>query len=67
MDLTVFKDTIFDLINECDAFDIETIQSFDKENRFVVNMSDRRSFEIVLRDLMEGSSHDSSNSFSSFK
>ena len=51
MDFTVFKDMIFDLINECDAFDIETIQSFDKENRFIVNMADRQSFEIVLRDL----------------
>lgn len=53
MDFTVFKDTIFDLINECDTFDIETIQTVDKENRFVINLKDRHSFEIVLRNLSE--------------
>ena len=67
MDFTVFKDMIFDLINECDAFDIETIQSFDKENRFVVNLSDRQSFEIALRDLSGTSSPIPINVSSSFK
>ena len=67
MDFTVFKDIIFDLINECDAFDIETIQSFDKANRFIVNMSDHRSFEIVLRDLTGISSPIPINVSSSFK
>lgn len=67
MDFTVFKDIIFDLINECDAFDIETIQRFDKANRFIVNMSDRRSFEILLRDLTGTNSPIAVDVSSSFK
>ena len=36
MDFLVFKDMLFDLINESDQFDLEDITSIEKENRFRV-------------------------------
>ena len=49
MDFTEFKDRIFDLINECGQFDIKDIQIFDRENRYIVEMENGRTYEIVLR------------------
>ncbi len=63
MEFTVFKDTLFDLINECDAFDIENIQTFDRENRYIVVMQGGQIFELRLRELTgPGSSSDSESS-----
>ena len=51
MDFVFFKDVLFDLINECDSYDIRSIKSFDKENRFVIETEDSRSFEVILHEL----------------
>ena len=51
MDFVYFKDILFDLINECDSYDLRNIQSFDNENRFVIETEDNRSFEVVLHEL----------------
>lgn len=56
MEFTEFKDRIFDLINECDQFDVKDIRTFDRENRYVVEMKNGRTFEIALRALSQPAS-----------
>ena len=52
MDLTFFKDVLFDLINECEQFDIQSIDANDQENRFVVHTEDGRVFEVKLSEII---------------
>lgn len=40
MEITVFKDILWDLINESDALDVTDIQSNGKENCFIVTVKD---------------------------
>lgn len=51
MDMNMFKDTLFDLINECDQYEMSEIESFDWENVFVVRMEDKSSFKIQLSEV----------------
>ncbi len=51
MEFVFFKDALFDLINECDQFDIKDIVSFDTENRFCIIAEDGTRIEILLREL----------------
>ena len=48
MDINVFKDILWDLINESDALDVSDIQSIDKENRFIVTVRDGSSFQVQV-------------------
>ena len=48
MDINVFKDILWDLMNESDALDVSDIQSVDKENRFIVAVRDGSSFQIQI-------------------
>ncbi|MBQ1678001.1 MAG: hypothetical protein II062_00515 [Oscillospiraceae bacterium] len=49
MDFTVFKDLLFDLINESDQFDLEDITSDDKENCFHVVLQGGVAISITLQ------------------
>lgn len=49
MDLNQFKDYLFDAINESNLLPLRDIQSFDRENRFVLTMWDESEFEIICR------------------
>ncbi len=48
MDINVFKDILWDLMNESDALDISDIQSFDKENCFIVTVRDGSTFQVQV-------------------
>jgi hypothetical protein len=48
VDINVFKDILWDLINESDALDVSDIQSIDKENRFIVTVCDGSSFQVQV-------------------
>ena len=48
MDFAFFKDVLFDLINECERFDILSIDTYDAENRFVIHTPEGQSFELRL-------------------
>ena len=48
VDINVFKDILWDLMNESDALDVSDIQSVDKENRFIVAVRDGSSFQIQI-------------------
>ncbi len=48
MDINVFKDILWDLINESDALDVTDIQSIDKENHFTIKVRDGSSFEVQI-------------------
>ena len=51
MEFVKFKDILFDLINECDLYDIRDIQAFDSENRFLIQADDGAQIEVILREL----------------
>ena len=46
MDFTFFKDVLFDLINECEQFDIQDIETYESENRFVIHTTEGKVFEL---------------------
>ena len=48
VDINVFKDTLWDLMNESDGLDVSDIQSIDKENRFIVTVRDGSSFQVQV-------------------
>ena len=48
MDFTFFKDVLFDLINECEQFDIKDIEAYGSENRFVIHTTEGKAFELRL-------------------
>ena len=48
VDINVFKDILWDLMNESDALDVTDIQSIDKDNRFIVTVSDGSSFDVQV-------------------
>ena len=48
MDINVFKDILWDLMNESDDLDVSDIQSIDKDNRFIVAVGDGSTFEIQV-------------------
>lgn len=48
VDINVFKDILWDLMNESDALDVTDIQSIDKDNRFIVTVSDGSSFTVQV-------------------
>ena len=50
MDLTFFKDILFDLINECDAFPLRDLRVYDRENRFEIETTEGRTFELLIRE-----------------
>ena len=52
MALTFFKDVLFDLINECEQFDIRSINAYDRENRFVVHTEDGKELEIRVSEII---------------
>ena len=48
VDINVFKDVLWDLMNESDALDVSDIESVDKENRFIVAVRDGSLFQIQI-------------------
>lgn len=50
MNFTFFKDVLFDLFNECERFDILSIDTYDAENRFVIHTPEWQSFELRLTE-----------------
>ena len=50
MNFTFFKDVLFDLINDCEQFDILDIEIFDRENRLVVYSGNGNAFELRLTE-----------------
>ncbi len=50
MDFTFFKDVLFDLINECEKFDIQDIETHELENRFVIHTTEGKAFELKLSE-----------------
>lgn len=48
VDINVFKDILWDLMNESDALDVTDIQSIEKDNRFIVTVSDGATFEVQV-------------------
>ena len=48
VDINVFKDILWDLMNESDALDVSDIQSVDKENRFIVAVRDGSVFQVQI-------------------
>ena len=50
MEMPVFKDILFDLINESEALDIINISWNEEDNLFVVQLSDLSQFVVHLRD-----------------
>lgn len=48
VDINVFKDILWDLMNESDALDVSDIQSVDKENRFIVAVRDGSIFQVQI-------------------
>lgn len=61
MDFLVFKDMLFDLINESDQFDLEDITSIEKENRFRVVLQGGTVINISLQQDVEESEGKSQN------
>lgn len=51
METSVFKDILFDLINESEALDIINISWNEEDNLFVVQLSDLSQFVVHLRDV----------------
>lgn len=51
MDFTFFKDVLFDLINKCEQFDIQSIDAFDSDNCFVIHTPDGKAFELRLWEI----------------
>lgn len=50
MNYTFFKDVLFDLINECNAFDIADLTLEDKGNQIIVLTEDGKKFKVSLSD-----------------
>ncbi len=48
MDITRFKDILWDLINESDDLDVTDIQSDDKDNRFMVTVKDGSTYGVQV-------------------
>lgn len=48
MDITYFKDLMFDVLNESDALDLQDIRADDKNDRFTVVTWDGTSFIIRI-------------------
>ena len=48
MDINVFKDILWDLINESDELDVVDIQSNDKTNQYRVTVRDGSSFVVQV-------------------
>ncbi len=51
MDFIMFKDIVFDLINECDQFDIKDLTVREKEDKIYVVFEDRSQVEIGFRKI----------------
>ena len=49
MDMTVFKDILFDLINESDELNIINIAWNEEDNLFVVQLSDLTQFAVQIK------------------
>lgn len=50
MDFVEFKDIVFDLINECDRFEIKDIQCFDRENCYRIILENGKQIELRLNE-----------------
>lgn len=48
MELNYFEDKIFELLNEADNMEISDIDTYDKEDKFVVSLKDGSVFEIKI-------------------
>lgn len=53
MNYTFFKDVLFDLINECNAFDIVDLIVEDKGNQIIVFTEEGKKFKVSLSDESE--------------
>ena len=51
MNFLVFKDIVFDLINECNQFDIKDLSVRDAENIIRIEFMDGLQAEITFREL----------------
>lgn len=50
MELNYFEDEIFELLNETDSMEINDIETYDRENKFVVSLQDGSAFEIEIHE-----------------
>lgn len=51
MEYVFFKDILFELINECDQFDIRDLVCKDGGDRMILLTEDGKRFELCLRDM----------------
>ena len=51
MDFNIFKDNLFDLINESDVLDVEDIEADDKNDLLLVTMKDGTKFRIHIEEV----------------
>ena len=58
MDFLVFKDIVFDLINECDRFDLKDLTVHDAENKMIAVFEDGTQAEIAFRVIQNTASNE---------
>ena len=55
MDLDYFKDVLFDLINECDLFELSDIRTDERRNTIHVVLQSGIELEVTIRQVMSSS------------
>ena len=53
MDFNIFKDNLFDLINESDVLDVDDIEADDKNDLLIVTMKDGTKFRIHIEEIKQ--------------
>ena len=53
MDFNIFKDNLFDLINESDVLDVDDIEADDKNDLLLVTMKDGTKFRIRIEEIKQ--------------
>lgn len=53
MELSIFKDKVFELFNESDSMDVSDIEARDAKDLLRVSMKDSSCFEITFRDVSQ--------------
>ena len=51
MGLDIFKDFVFELLNESDSIDVADIEADDAEDLLLVTMRDGSCFEVAFREV----------------
>ena len=53
MELNYLKDTLFDLLNDCEGMDISDIEADDAANTITLSVADGSVFEVECRKVTE--------------